>query len=200
MKNRYAIILLMLMSFSAIAQDKPKFGLKGGLNLSTLNYDNGYDLDWKLGFHLGALAHVHFKPSFSLQPEIYYSSQGAKIPYGNDKINRNLGYINVPVLLQYNFRNGFRVQGGPQIGFLLNASDKLNGQEMSTVSTSNFNKVDFSLPVGLSYLTYSGFGIDGRYNIGLSNINNNGTVKIKNSVGQLDIFYLFDHKHKAKSK
>ncbi len=199
MKKLSVIAICLFMSFAVAAQSKPKFGLKGGLNVSTLNYNSGYDVDWKPGFHAGGLAHIHFTPSFSLQPEVYFSTQGAKIPYGNDKLNRNLNYVNVPVLLQYNFNNGFRLQGGPQIGFLLGAKDKLNGQDIHTVSTKDFKRVDFSLPLGVSYLFYSGLGLDGRYNLGLSNINDNGTVKIKNSVFQFGLFYLFDHKHKTET-
>ena len=199
-KKMYLMFVVMLMSLIVIAQDEPKFGLRGGLNLSDLAYSDNYSTDWRAGFHLGALSHIHITPSFSLQPEVYFSSQGAKLPYGTGKLSRKLQYINVPVLLQYNFNNGLRLQGGPQLGFLLNASDKYNDQELNTISTDDFKNIDFSITLGLSYLMYSGFGVDARYNIGISNINDNGTVKIKNSVGQFGIFYLFDHKHKSKSK
>lgn len=201
MKKINAFVLAFLLSLVATAQDKPKFGLKGGLNVSTLNYDNGTDADWRTGFHLGGLSHIHLTPSFSLQPEIYYSSQGAKLPYNtSDKLNLNLSYINVPVLLQYNFANGFRLQGGPQIGFLVGVSDKVGDNELNLRKTSDYKAVDVSIPLGLSYLGYSGFGVDTRYNIGLTNVNKTDPVRAKNSVFQVGVFYLFDHNHKAKSR
>jgi hypothetical protein len=115
-------------------------------------------------------------------------------------MNLNLSYINVPVLLQYNFANGFRLQGGPQIGFLVGVSDKVNDVELNQYSTDNFKTVDFSIPLGLSYLGYSGLGIDTRYNIGLTNVNEATPPTAKNGVFQVGIFYLFDHHHKAKSR
>lgn len=201
MKKINAFVLTFLVSFAVVAQDAPKFGLKGGLNVSTLNYDNNTDADWRTGFHLGGLAHIHLTPSFSLQPEVYYSSQGAKLPYNaSDKLNLNLSYINVPFLLQYNFANGFRLQGGPQIGFLVGVSDKVNDTELNIRNTDDYKAVDISVPLGLSYLGYSGFGVDTRFNIGLTNVNKTDLGKAKNSVFQIGVFYLFDHQHKAKSR
>jgi hypothetical protein len=102
--------------------------------------------------------------------------------------------------LQYNFANGFRLQGGPQVGFLVGVSDKVNDEELNAVSTANFKSVDVSLPVGISYLGYSGFGVDTRYNLGLTNVNKTASPSAKNSVFQVGVFYLFDHRHKAASR
>lgn len=199
MKKLNAFVWMLFLSLAVMAQEDPKFGLKAGLNVSTLNYNNGVNTDWRTGFHLGGLAHIHYTPAFSLQPEIYYSSQGAKIPYNNTKMNLNLSYINVPFLLQYNFDNGFRLQGGPQIGFLVGVSDKVDGVEQNVYKSSDFKAVDISIPLGLSYLGYSGFGVDARYNIGLTNVNKKDPASAKNAVFQIGAFYLFDHRHKVKS-
>lgn len=200
MKKLNAFLALVLLSFVASAQTDPKFGIKAGLNLATLNYENNTNTDWRTGFHLGFLSHVHISPAFSLQPEVYYSSQGTKQPYVNDKtMNLDLRYINIPVLAQYNFHNGLRLQSGPQVGFLVGVSDKVDGVEKREYTTSNFNTVDISLPVGLSYLGYSGWGIDARYNIGLTNVSASASSKAKNSVFQVGAFYLLDHTHKIKS-
>lgn len=198
MKRIFLSVALFASLFVA-AQSDPKFGLKAGLNVSKLLYNNGTNADWRTGFNLGGLAHVHITPQFSLQPEVYYSSQGAKLPASNDKLSLNTSYINVPLLLQYNFANGFRLQGGPQVGFLVGVSDKLKGVEQNNYSTDNFKTVELALPLGLSYLGYSGLGVDARYNIGLTNVNATGNPTIKNSVFQIGAFYLFDHKHKVES-
>ncbi len=191
----------MLVGGLAIGQEAPKFGLKGGLNLSNLNYSNNTDSDWRPGFHLGGLAHIHLTPSFSLQPEIYYSGQGANnLPWvGNQRMDLGLHYVNVPVLMQYNFANGFRLQGGPQVGFLVGVSDKVNDVEQNQLTTGSFKTVDFSIPLGLSYLGTSGFGIDTRFNIGLTRVRDVPIHMAKNQVFQFGAFYLFDHRHKAKT-
>ena len=195
MKKLFLGIMPLLVSAALFAQD-PKYGLKAGLNLSTIT-NNGSSM--KPGVHVGAIAHIHATPAFSLQPEIYYSNQGAKISLvGSNADSRiNLNYINVPILLQYNFHNGFRLQGGPQIGFLIEAKNKTGNLETNVASV--YKTADFSIPVGLSYLDYSGFGLDMRYNIGVTNVVKNSSTSYRNSVLQLGVFYLFDHHHKATS-
>jgi hypothetical protein len=200
MKKLNAFVVALFASLLVTAQDDPKFGLKGGLNVSTLNYSDNTNADWRTGFHLGGLSHIHLTPSFSLQPEVYYSSQGAKLPYtNNDKLNLSLSYINVPVLLQYNFANGFRLQGGPQVGFMVGVSDKVKDVELNQRSTANYKAVEIALPLGLSYLGFSGLGVDTRFNLGLTNINKPSPPTAKNNVFQVGAFYLFDHRHKAKA-
>lgn len=190
--RKISVFILSMVASTALFAQQPKFGLKAGLNMATLTNSGG---DLKAGFHGGGLAHIHITPAFSLQPEIVYSNQGSK---GSSDSKLNLNYINVPVLLQYNFDNGFRLQGGPQIGFLLNAKSKFG--DLETDVSDNYKSIDFSIPVGLSYLGYSGFGVDARYNIGITNVVENSATNYRNSVLQFGVFYLFDHHHKAKSK
>jgi len=191
MKKIYVFASALLLSFSLFAQDA-KFGLKGGINFANITNTNG---ELKTGFHFGGLAHIHVTPAFSLQPEIVYSTQGAK--YGSDS-KVLLNYVNIPVLLQYNFDNGFRLQGGPQLGIMVEAKNKVGNVEAD--ASDSYKSIDFSIPLGFSYLGYSGFGADARYNIGVTNVAENSSQSFRNSVIQLGVFYLFDHKHKARSK
>ncbi|MFN6945860.1 MAG: porin family protein [Cytophagaceae bacterium] len=185
-----AVLTAIFMVSSASAQDT-HLGFKGGLNIYDVHSTNNYNFDSKIGFHAGVLAHIHLSEKFALQPEIMYSGQGGK--YQNSNARLNLDYINVPVLLQYMFNNGFRLHAGPQVGFLMKANSINN--HMSANHTNDFNMLDFSLSVGASYVhTKSGLGIDARYNHGLSQINEHGSAKLTNRGFQLGLFYLFGHK------
>lgn len=168
-------------------------GIKGGLNVYNINNDNGTEYDSKVGLHAGLLGHIHLTKQWALQPELVYSAQGAKFIASNVETKINLGYINIPVMLQYMFDNGFRLQAGPQVGFLISAKAKTGNN--STDIKDNINTVDFALGIGAGYVhPASGFGVDARYNIGLSNINENSSVKSTNRGFQLGVFYLFKHK------
>lgn len=195
--KKISLFGLVLLASATLFAQAPKYGIKAGLNLSTLTGPG--NAEWRPGFNAGFLSHIHITPAFSLQPEVVYSSQGAKYPT-DPEIKRKLDYINIPVLLQYNFDNGFRLQGGPQIGFLISAKDKVGDVELNTVDKDDFKTVDVSLPLGISYLSYSGLGVDARYNLGLTNVIEGSTTNVRNSVIQFGLFYLFDHHHKAKSK
>lgn len=168
------------------------FGVKGGLNVYNINNDNNIEYESKLGFHLGMLAHIHLSKQFALQPELLYSAQGAKYTVSNNEVKINLGYINVPVMVQYMFDNGFRLQAGPQLGFLTRARSETNNTK--TDVKENYKTIEFAVGFGAGYVNpKSGLGIDARYNIGLSNINENSTVKSTNRGFQVGLFYLMKH-------
>ena len=182
----------VLMAGTANAQHV-NIGIKGGLNLYDIKNDDGTKYDTKAGVNIGLLGHIHFTKQFALQPELVYSSEGAKYTTGGVDTKLRLGYINVPVMFQYMFENGFRLEAGPQVGFLTSAKSKTN---TTTVDIKdNIKPVDFALGAGLGYLDVkSGFGVDARYNLGLSNINENGSVKSTNRGLQLGIFYMLGNK------
>jgi hypothetical protein len=175
-------------------------GLKAGLNVANLSNSSGAEMGSKVGLNAGLLAHIHLTPSLAVQPEVVYSSQGAKYTVSNGEHKLNLNYINIPVQLQYMFNNGFRLQTGPQVGFLVGVNDKVGNTETGTFTSQDFKTVDFSWTAGLGYLTYSGFGVDARYNFGISNVNNNGSNVLHNNVFQLGVFYMLNNNHKALSR
>ena len=182
----------ILMTATAKAQNV-NVGVKGGLNIYNINNDNGAKSDNLLGFNLGLVGHIHLAKQLAFQPEIVYSAQGAKFNTGSVETKIQLGYINVPLLLQYMFDNGFRLQAGPQVGFLVNAKSKT--PNLTVDVKDNYKKVDVGLGAGIGYVNPStNFGIDARYNLGLSNINDNSSVKSTNRGVQVGVFYLFNHK------
>ncbi len=189
MKKISLLLLSLTMGVIVFAQNVD-FGLKGGVNLSSLT--NISNSDSKLGYHLGGLAHIHLNPQWALQPELVYSNQGVEYTSGGFVHKLNLDYVNIPVLFQYMAGSGFRLQTGPQIGFLTNVEDKINGNETNTFSTSDFKNTDFAWSFGLSYVGATGLGFDARYNLGLSNINNFGNNDLKNNVLQAGLFYQFN--------
>jgi hypothetical protein len=124
MKKTIFFSAVLFFTLNTNAQDV-HFGLKAGLNASSLNYNNNSDMQTKIGFNAGLLAHIHTSNKFwAVQPEIYYSQEGAKSK-SNSNVSADLGYLNIPVLVQYMFDNGFRIEAGPQVGFLMNAKTKV---------------------------------------------------------------------------
>src|SRR5437868_1349697 len=118
MKKTVIIAACFLIVSGAEAQHT-HFGIKGGVNISRLNFgDDDISSDNKVGVHFGVLAHIHASKTWAVQPELLYSLEGAQ-KVGNPQTKYVLNYLNVPVLLQYMFSNGFRLEGGPQFGFLL---------------------------------------------------------------------------------
>ncbi len=115
-KMRFLPVLLAAFLFSSIASAQHSaspaghvvLGVKGGINFYNVHNDNSTSYDQRTGYHFGILGHIHRNSVWAIQPELVYSAQGAK--------NLDLGYLNVPVLIQYMFDNGFRIAGWPAVG------------------------------------------------------------------------------------
>src|SRR6202011_1165071 len=110
------------------------------------------------------LASIKVPGSFSIQPEVNYSGQGAKFTSFNDAEETfNMGYINVPVLLKYHFPLGLFAETGPQLGFLLSAKSKIGSN--SADFKSAVKSTDFSWAFGVGYMIpIVKLGVDARYN------------------------------------
>lgn len=187
------IFAVLLFAGNATAQHI-NFGAKGGFNMYTFRDGNKTNYGARAGFHVGALAHIHLTDQFGLQPEVVFSTQGAGYTETNTSSNYSLNYVNVPVLFQYMFDMGFRIQAGPQLGILLSAKSETDGTKSDI--KNNFEPIDFGVAIGASYVHVpSGFGVDARVNLGLSQISAiSHSPNTWNQGIQLGVFYLFGHK------
>jgi opacity protein-like surface antigen len=168
------------VSVTAQAQEMG-FGIKGGLNFASLSGDDVDDLDSRTGFHLGLLAEFGLTESFSIQPEVLYSAQGAK----EGDIKWKLDYLTIPVMAKYYATEGFSIEAGPYIGFNTTSEWDFDGETMDLKDDTE--STDFGLGLGLGYELPMGVLFQARYSMGLSDIASDGDIK--NSVFQLSVGY-----------
>lgn len=196
MKCKLILTAALFLTFGFIKaqkNDNIHWGLKAGVNFSSIS-----DMDTKLGFNAGGTAQIQLSNSnWFIQPELIYSLEGGKWKNDFSKGQHNLHFLNLPILLQYSITNGFKIEAGPQIGIMLFArgnwvtfSDGIHAK--SSVGGA-YTSINFSLPVGISYVSHSGFGIDARYNYGLSDISD-ASNGVRASTLQLGIFYQLTRK------
>ncbi|MDG3582358.1 MULTISPECIES: porin family protein [Galbibacter] len=201
-KTLLVLIAITAFAFTTTAQEF-KIGAKVGLNIASLQGDDLEELDSRTSFNLGAVAEFPISEKFSFQPELLYSAQGAKgeedaSDYdeslsGNIDLTAKLDYINLPLMAKYYVAPGFSIQAGPQIGFLVSAKSKAEVGDFSAEEDikDNFKSIDFGLNFGLGYQFENGLFIDGRYNLGLSNIADYEDGDVKNGVFQFAVGYFF---------
>ena len=207
-KALLSLAVLAACTGVARAQDTDThFGIKAGASLSNfVGKDVSSTSSYLFGFHAGFVANVAFSERFSLQPELLYSTKGAK-----DKLDvlgtsitatQSLHYIELPILVKAKFSQFF-VEAGPQFGGLLRGKAKVEGGSASEdeTNTKQFSFLDFGYAVGLGYQLESGPMIGARYNGGLSNVAEsvsvNGLatqVKARNNAFQLYVGYMFGGK------
>ena len=130
MKKFLCSLSAVILITCAAAAQKTYFGVKGGLNFSSIEVEDGEDFEGKTGMHVGGLAHIHITRQFALQPELVFSMQGGEDESDNMKFKLN--YINIPLLAQYMTADGFRLQTGPQLGILTSAESKFGDVEIDS--------------------------------------------------------------------
>ncbi|MCW5516339.1 porin family protein [Muriicola sp. Z0-33] len=187
-KALLTMTIVMFISFAAAAQDI-NIGAKAGLNLATLKPDLN-DPAVRTSFHLGGVVEIPLLDELSLQPELFYSSQGVKDESDDDEEVR-LNYLSIPVLAKYYVAEGLSIEAGPQIGFLLSAEVEDNGDTTDLKDTTK--STDFGFALGLGYKLENGLNFAARYYFG-SDVNDieSDTDKFKNNVFQLSIGYFFN--------
>lgn len=194
MKKILMIAALMVATLSANAQGmyiKPM----AGATLSTFTGDAD-NTKMRLGLAAGAEFGYMFTEQFGATAGMLVSMQGANYKdtnYSKD-MSSTLTYLNVPMLANYYIFPGFAVKAGVQFGYLLSAkykgSENVNGSwyDYDESSTDGLKKLDISIPLGISY-EFSDFVIDARYNLGVSNINDDSSATVKNGVIMLTLGY-----------
>jgi hypothetical protein len=180
---------------------QPKIGIKGGINLSNLYVDDVQDENMKVGVNVGVFAKFPLTRGFSIQPELLYSSKGAKLTYNNilgtGEYRFNLNYVELPILAVFNLGKNFNIHAGPYAALLTSANikrkDKASGDvdDIADLDTDNFKRFDYGLVGGIGF-DIENFTLGARYNYGLNEIGDGGVAgaATKNSKNSTFTFYI----------
>ncbi len=166
--------LLFLISFLAISLPSFAQGFGGGLfaGISTSQM-LGDDIGGfhKAGFYGGGFTDYRFTPMSALQLELSFLQRGSKQTPTEDNgfLSRyyNLNYIEFPVLYRWYGIKNMNLEIGPSISYLISSIEKDNAGELT--SPVEFNNIDLSLAVGLSYylLRSKKLEVNARYSLSL---------------------------------
>lgn len=199
------VVLFVLFSLFTFAQTtKVRFGVHAGLNYSGLrgytipaDITSQYDESAAFGYLGGISLTYPLKEKVSFRVELNYERKTQKADniveirnsfeepaqLYNFTSKRHFDYLVMPILLHYQFtdKNSFFVNGGPFVGYLLNATltSDLNVPELNAdVDLSNdYKKLDYGFTVGLgkhfNIGSQNSIHLEIRNNLGLAKINKN---------------------------
>lgn len=176
-------VIISLIFGDKLNSGKVEFGLDGGLTLSDIK---GLESAKAMaGFNLGFYFDIKLKnPAWMINTGVIVKSpMGARdldvyqlnnpeldAIFAGGKMETNLRYFNVPIMMKYLFRNHFYVKAGTQLGLLNKAYDRFNQTvednddlEYTVKNRDNYHRIDAGLAVGLGYRLMGGNGM----NIGL---------------------------------
>ncbi len=191
MKKIFFVTVLFVgttgLSFGQVAFS---VGIKGGPNFATIegeNLDEVYSN--RTGYHAGAFISLK-ATKFGIQPEVIFSSQGSTIELSQEGLLR-FNYINIPVMVKFYPVSFLNFQVGPQFGFLTSAEEVIAGIEADV--SSLYKDSDLTMALGFGLELPFGLNLDARYNLGVSDINDDPAQNalIKNQVYQVSLGFRF---------
>src|SRR5678816_1846395 len=144
------VIFLPLLMVMGIVNAQLQFGLKGGVNISNFTGGNFNNIEKSslVAFHAGGLVRIKFD-HLVLQPEVLFSTQGAKLDDGTTEADYKISYVNVPIMLQWQFKGSFYIEAGPQAGFKVS-------EDIPNSTIDEFAKsTDVAIGLGLSLIHIS---------------------------------------------
>ena len=204
------VFLVAAMMFATSANAQVKFGLKGGLNVTSMSFsEDVFDASNKTGFFVGP--RVKFTVpivGLSFDAAALYDQKEADVKYADTdgelgKVNVKQQSINIPVNVRYGFglsslANAF-VFAGPQWG--INVGDK--SFKWNETSSYSLKKSNFSVNVGAGVTLLSHLQISANYNIACGKsadaslvkaaeaLTNAGKDKSRNNSWQIALGYWF---------
>lgn len=187
MKKIILVAVVLLAVSTDMQAQLVRFGIKAGLNYAnqtgsniTVNSQN-YNTDAITSYHAGLVAELKLTDSFSIQPELLYSTQGATYKNAIEEFTNELGYLSIPVLAKIHFNKTISLDLGPQASFLLS--------ERNNFDVKNAETFEFGVAGGLSLSITKSFFIQGRYVLGLTEASKE--AEVKNSVVQISAGFKF---------
>ena len=185
-------ILSLFVSLLFVQAGMAQFhiGAKGGANIIKIDGKSFKD-QFRYGYHAGGFAEIGFRHRIGIQPEVMFNQYNTRIDSNFNHVyehvfnqgNVKLNYLSIPILVNVKLIGKFlSLQAGPQFSVLMEQSKTFlqNG-------ANAFKRGDFAM-IGGARVKIGAIRLDGRYVVGLNNINDiDNQDKWKSQAFQLSV-------------
>jgi len=196
MKKIASILALVFLTIVSSAQSliPIKYGIKAGLNFSSLNISSiegvqPTDNSSQMGIAAGFIVHIPLSDEWFINPEVLYSQKGASFNYAfthDYEINQRdeykttnqvtLSYVELNPTISYKATDKLALNFGPSVSFLI-GEEYVYTQDPASYITNTTNiltdglvetaSLDVGLNLGVSYFFTEHFFVDSRVYTGL---------------------------------
>ena len=174
-----------------------KYGVKAGVNLSSMSNDMAFDpgFGMGIGFRVGGFLNLRWGQRtenslpgtglWGFQPELMFSNQAVKTDAGDIKLN----YVSVPLLLKAYPTTAVSVELGPEFSYLITSSPNSLAADGAEIAVGDCKGLTMGLTAGLAYDLEMGLTVGARYTYGFTELGKN--LKWKNSNIQVTVGWMF---------
>ena len=184
----------MLLSVVAISflfstvNAQQAIGIKGGVNIASLSGFEGRD---RISGHIGVFLHHTINKNWCFQPELLYSGEGQRYMTGGVERTLALGYLQLPLMIQYYPAPQVYLEAGPQFGLLLSAHDKADSEAGEINAKDDFTTGQVAIGLGFGYKASEQLILYGRYNFGLTDVSRFDNIVDHSNVCQIGVALRF---------
>ncbi|MGG8496646.1 porin family protein [Tenacibaculum sp. TC6] len=186
--NQLFLVFGLLLSSTMYSQKKIIIGVHGGVNYSSLRFENDEvsEHDSEFDYLYGLNTNIYLNDKFSLQTEINYERKRVSVfspefifnnqTYKSFRVYDLYEFVTIPLTVQYDFskKSPFYVKGGIFVSFFLKARERTNNREWSNDLSQYFSVLDSGVSLGVGkmfYLSeYASFFLEIRNHLGIKNI------------------------------
>lgn len=182
--RKFTFAILFMALTAALQAQEFHFGLTAGATYGGVQVNSEFEKPSSvIGYNFGVFAELPLSNKFSLRPELKYQTLGYNYDIDDeeelDGLQTKMKYLTLPVLLEYSLVENLKVVLGPYVAMKLGVDGRLIAFEEEEsefgayewVSESDhFKALDVGVSAGLHYQIGTRFGLNARYNMGLSNI------------------------------
>ena len=165
-----AIIALVIASAAATTADAKHFGVKGGVNVTDLNFENGRT-PGTLGYQFGFSWMFHLPLGFTIQPDLLYHVKATK--WEDVESQLGLGYVELPLNVQWGLRfadKNIRIfaQASPFVGYAVAQTGNETGESIfgDYKDIADFVGIETDKWDGINRFSY-GAGVGGGIQFGI---------------------------------
>jgi opacity protein-like surface antigen len=184
---RRIVLLAMLAALAAGTANAgllPTFGVKGGINMSTVDLDD-LDASNRTGFVGGAFVNLAY-PGLNFQIEGLYSTKGFKEgkPTGTTQLDYNMACLQFPVLMKLSLPIPAvtpSVYAGPALSFVTKAEFEDGDGNVTDVKDDTESSY-WSVIVGADLTLMGSLIVDVRYDIGLNALNKDSFTNLDKDI------------------
>lgn len=183
------VLLLLIITAETKAQDL-YYGVRGGLNVSTLTRTT-YSAS-RIRGNVGIFGGYQINDIVALGAEVLYSWQGSNFTVSDQKLSLN--YIKIPILARVFVIAGLNIEAGISFNPLINYRHVNASFSENTTTPSpemGIRKFDLSIPIGINYLFARHYEFGLRYDISTIRTPTETSNRARNSCLSVNFAYRF---------
>jgi opacity protein-like surface antigen len=201
MKKIFTILTVVALT-TTISSAQVQWGATVGLNMANVSYSGSGDMDtdMRLGIRLGVTADITLSDAMSLNTGLIYSVKGFSnevevfnySSYNVSKVDADVSfnYLEIPLHVSFAVSDVVSLKAGPYLGIFMGGTQTLDGDSES-MDDDGFNAMDIGLTLGTSFNVSEVISIDAGYQMGLTQLDEDGESDLTNSNILIGMTYSF---------